>query len=145
MFNSSMMTRTLVQVFYAIPLGLMLAGLYSCSNLAESVGLNVSNIGEISKTQTMDANIYLKGKVEDRAPFLGTGAYQLQDSTGSIWVLTKLPVPLQGEQMLIQGTVRYQQIQLKELAGKDLGGVYVEELQRLERAPSPDRGPGTSK
>lgn len=140
-----MMTRTLVQVLYAIPLGLMLAGLYSCSNLAESVGLNVSNIGEISKTQTMDANIYLKGKVEDRAPFLGTGAYQLQDSTGSIWVLTKLPVPLPGEQMLIQGTVRYQQIQLKELAGKELGGVYVEELQRLERTPSPDRGTETSK
>ena len=130
------MTRTWVQVCRASTVWLLLSGLIACSNLAESVGFDVSQIGELQKNRAIDSSVYLKGKVDERAPFLGTGAYQLQDDTGSIWVFTKQPVPPLGEQLLIKGTVRYQQIQLKELAGKDFGEVYVEEIEQLERTPS---------
>lgn len=131
------MTRTWVQVGRASTMWLLISGLMACSNLAESVGFDVSQIGELQQNRAIDTSVYLKGKVNDRAPFLGTGAYQLQDDTGSIWVFTKQPVPPLGEKLLIQGTIRYQQIQFKELVGKDLGEVYVEEIEQLERTPFP--------
>jgi hypothetical protein len=31
--------------------------------------------------------------VENRAPFVGNAAYQLQDGTGKIWILTKQALP----------------------------------------------------
>lgn len=125
-----------VQAFRIAPLSLiLLSGLFSCGNLANSrlnLDFNVNRIADIQQKPELEAKVYLKGKVESRAPFLGTGAYQLQDNTGSIWVLTKQTVPQTGEQMLITGLVRYKGVTFKELAGKDLGEVYVEEIEQLK-------------
>jgi hypothetical protein len=38
--------------------------------------------------------------------------------------------------VLLKGEVRYKSITLKELAGKDLGEVYVEEMEQLNRTPA---------
>lgn len=129
-----------VQAFRIGPLSLiLLSGLFSCGNLANSslnLDFNVSSIADIQQKRQLQAKVYLKGKVESCAPFLGTGAYQIQDNTGSIWVLTKQTVPQPGEQMLIKGLVRYKGITFKELAGKDLGEVYVEEIEQLKLTSS---------
>lgn len=128
-----------VQAFRISPLSLiLLSGLFSCANMANSrltLDFNANSIADIQQKPELEAKVYLKGKVESRAPFLGTGAYQLEDNTGRIWVLTKQTVPQVGEQMLIRGLVRYKGITLKELAGKDLGEVYIEEIEQLKTTP----------
>jgi len=126
-----------VQAFRIGPLSLiLLGGLFSCGNLANSrLNLdfnNVSSIADIQQKPQLEANVSLKGKVENCAPFLGTGAYQLRDSSGSIWVLTKQAIPQTGELLQIKGLVRYKSITFKELARKDLGEVYIEEIEQLK-------------
>ncbi|MFB8798795.1 MAG: DNA-binding protein [Microcoleus sp.] len=119
------------------------SALFSCGNSPMSqlnLGLNVASIGEVQQKRQVDAEVYLRGKVENRAPFVGNAAYQLQDDTGSIWILTKQVLPQLGDEVLLKGAVRYKTIKLKDLAGKDLGEVYVEEIEQLKRTPAADKG-----
>ncbi|MBD1810782.1 DNA-binding protein, partial [Microcoleus sp. FACHB-DQ6] len=60
--------------------------------------------------------------------------------TGSIWILTtQEDLPQLGDEVLLKGEVRYKSITLKELAGKDLGEVYVEEMEQLKRTPAANK------
>ena len=129
-----------VQRFCTGSLSLVLAsGFFSCGNLPLSqlnLGFNVASISEIQQKRQVDSEVYIRGKVENRAPFVGNAAYQLQDGTGTIWVLTNQALPQLGDEVLLKGEVRYKSITLKELAGKDLGEVYVEEMEQLKRTPA---------
>src|SRR5689334_15466254 len=110
----------------------LLGGLIGCDQLAQS-GLSVSNIRDIQNKRDTSPLVYLKGKVTSQAKFLNNGAYQLQDGTGKVWVITnQMPIPNSGDEILIQGKVEYESI---PLAGKDLGEVYIQEQQRLEYKP----------
>lgn len=79
---------------------------------------------ENAKNQT----VHLEGKVGRQVPFLGSRAYELQDATGSIWVVTASKVPAAGETVLIRAVVRYQQI---NQAGRATSELYVEEQAQL--------------
>ena len=121
---------------------ILTTSLLSCGNLSMSqlnLGLNVASIGDIQQKRQVDGEVYLRGKVENRAPFVGNAAYQLQDGTGKIWILTKQALPKLGDEVLLKGEVRYKSITLKELAGKDLGEVYIEEMEQLNRTPAADK------
>ena len=141
------MTTAIKQVWFQRfctgSLSLVLAsGFFSCGNLPMSqlnLGFNVASIGDIQKKRQVDGEVYLRGKVENRAPFVGNAAYQLQDGTGTIWVLTNQALPQLGDEVLLKGEVRYKSITLKELAGKDLGEVYVEEMEQLKRTPAANK------
>lgn len=126
-----------VKAFRISPLWLiLLSGLCSCGNFANSrlnLDFNTTTIAQIQQKQELEAQVYLKGKVENRASFLGTAAYQLEDSTGKIWVVTKQAVPQPGEEIFIKGLVRYKSITIKQLAGKDLGEIYVEEIEKIKK------------
>ncbi|MDZ7961563.1 MAG: hypothetical protein RMY34_27405 [Aulosira sp. DedQUE10] len=108
------------------------AGLCSCSNFTQSgfnvgnfrVGSNVTPIGEIKPQQNNQATVYIQGKVERQVPLAKRWAYQIDDSTGKIWVVTNQTKLAKGDQVVIKGKVRYQSI---PLAGKEFGEVYVEE------------------
>ena len=132
-----------LQRFCTGSLSLVLAsGFFSCGNLPMSqlnLGFNVASIGDIQKKRQVDGEVYLRGKVENRAPFVGNAAYQLQDGTGTIWVLTNQALPQLGDEVLLKGEVRYKSITLKELAGKDLGEVYIEEMEQLKRTPAANK------
>ena len=132
-----------VQRFCIGSLSLVLAsGFFSCGNLPLSqlnLGFNVASIGDIQQKRQVDSEVYIRGKVENRAPFVGNAAYQLQDGTGTIWVLTNQALPQLGDEVLLKGEVRYKSITLKELAGKDLGEVYVEEMEQLKRTPATNK------
>ncbi len=121
---------------------ILTSSLLSCGNLPNSqfnLGFNVAKIGDVQQKRQVDTEVYLQGKVENRAPFVGNAAYQLQDTTGSIWILTKQALPQLGDELLLKGKVRYQSIKLKDLAGKDLGEVYVEEIEQLKHTSSSDK------
>ncbi len=119
---------------------ILIGGLFGCQNLAQSVGVNVNTISEVKAKSAINTTVTLRGKVQNRAPFLGMGAYQLKDNTGQILVLTKKSIPPMDKEIVIKGVIRSQKIMLKELPGKDLGEVYIEEQEILREdtgKPSP--------
>ncbi|MCL2927387.1 MAG: DNA-binding protein [Trichodesmium sp. St16_bin4-tuft] len=134
LFTSSLLNQFLVQ-FRMILIILLVSGLIGCNQITETaikLNLNVSWIGKIQRKGKIDNQVYLKGVVEGRAPFLETGAYELTDSTGSIWILTRAELPKIGAKITIKGKIRYQSIVVPQLGNKDVGDFYIEELERIE-------------
>ncbi|MDJ0704277.1 MAG: hypothetical protein QNJ46_13410 [Leptolyngbyaceae cyanobacterium MO_188.B28] len=77
--------------------------------------------------------VYLRGRVKQRIPLLNGWIYQLQDNTGSIWVMTPTPAPKVGEEILIKGLIHYEAI---PVAGEDLGEHYIEEQEQIQQEKS---------
>ncbi|MEH1833824.1 MAG: hypothetical protein V7L29_17570 [Nostoc sp.] len=110
----------------------LVVGLSSCNSLPSSglngvnlkIGTNVTPIREIKPKQDNQAIVYIQGQVEKQAPLMKQWAYQINDSTGKIWVVTNQKNLAKGAQVVIKGKVRYRSI---PLAGKELGEVYLEE------------------
>jgi len=118
---------------FGILLGL--TGLTGCAGWSEAVCVNglfpgrVRPIEQIQACSSTDYRVRLRGTVGDRAPLLNGQVYQLQDSTGEIWVLTSDTTLETGDQVVIRGRVRYQSI---SLAGREQGEFYIEELSQLD-------------
>ncbi|MEH2247981.1 hypothetical protein [Nostoc sp.] len=110
----------------------LVVGLCSCGSLPSSglngvnlkIGTNVTPIREIKPKQDNQATVYIQGQVEKQAPLMKQWGYQINDSTGKIWVLTNQKNLAKGAQVVIKGKIRYRSI---PLAGKELGEVYLEE------------------
>ncbi|NES84062.1 MAG: DNA-binding protein [Moorea sp. SIO2B7] len=131
---AKMFLKVKVLRFSILPL--LLGGLIGCNHLNNSglalpnkPNLTLTYIGELQQQQNRRSTVYLKGKVGNQAPFLRSGAYQLQDSTGSVWVITDQRLPTQGDEVLIEGKVEYQSILVEQ---QDVGELYVIELKQLE-------------
>jgi len=88
----------------------------------------VTTIGDVQKSSPKSSTVYLEGEVGKLVPLLESSAYELKDSTGSIWVVTKQIAPNQKEQVLLKAKVQHKNIRV---GGKTLKEVYVEEQQRL--------------
>jgi hypothetical protein len=77
-----------------------------------------------AQNSPQNPTVYLKGIVGDRVPLLGGNVYELQDSTGKVWVLTKTQPPEKGQELTLKGVLRYKSIPLN---GKEQGAVYLEQ------------------
>jgi RecJ-like exonuclease len=104
---------------------LLLPGLSGCGNL------QISNLRLLSptvisdiKAQHDEATVSLQGKVVNVVPLIQQQVYQVQDSTGKIWVLTHRSNVRVADQVSVAGKAHYQRISID---GKDVGEVYVEE------------------
>ncbi len=53
-----------------------------------------------------DKEVKLSGAVVDSYSFIGNGAYQIEDKTGKLWVVSNRGVPRKGAQVSVTGTVR---------------------------------------
>jgi hypothetical protein len=108
----------------------MIVGLFGCGNLKISgleranltFGRNVTPIRDIKPTQDSQAKIYVQGKVEKRVPLLQGRVYQVNDSTGSIWVVSKQDNLKEGESAVFGGKVSYESI---PIAGQEFGEIYL--------------------
>jgi hypothetical protein len=152
----SMGSRQKLKMLYFLPLCFLLfgGGLSSCGPSAGlsiggfNIGAagNVTKIRDIQQNQNAATTVYLQGQVTTRAPFLGSGAYKLQDATGAIWVFTDQTLPNVGDEVLLRGQLQFQSI---AVSGQELGEVYVQEQQMLQRRagqPAPTVSPqGSSK
>ena len=114
-------------------------GLLGCANSApfglsglsmSNIGMNITKISDISQNSTIDSVVHLQGQVTNRAPLMGLSAYQLKDTTGTIWVFTNQTLPNLGDEVLIQGKLQFQSI---PVSGKEFGEVYIVEEQVLQR------------
>ena len=128
-------------MIYLLPLYVLLfgIGLVGCGNSVplgltgfniDTLGITFTKIRDIPQNPDADATAYLQGQVVSRAPLMGSGAYKLKDATGTIWVFTNQTLPNLGDQVLIKGQLRFQSI---PISGQELGEVYVQEQQQLER------------
>ncbi len=114
-------------------------GLLGCHPLAYlSFAFPPSISVEQLQEKTEGTVIYLQGIVRNQAPFLDQGAYQLEDTTGKVWVITSHPLPKTGEQIALKGKVVYQSI---PIAGQELGEFYLVELEKVGKVPETDTKP----
>jgi len=121
----------------SVPLavGLLILGLVSCSQVPPA-GLSTLSLGSgqvtkirvLQERQPAEKVVYLQGQVSRQVPLVNQQAYELKDSTGSIWVVTQENAPNAGKAVTIKGKVRYQSI---PVGTKDLGEIYIEEQQQL--------------
>jgi hypothetical protein len=109
--------------FWAILL-LVLLGLFGCRS-------SLIMIEEVSP-QKVGKTVYLTGKVVHLAPFIGNGAYQMEDETGKIWVVTTQTLPQWNQQIKIKGKIEYQSL---PFAQQELGDFYLVELEQLSFLP----------
>ncbi|NER06328.1 MAG: hypothetical protein F6K17_28975 [Okeania sp. SIO3C4] len=132
---NSYLLNPLFEKFKIILILLLVTNLISCGKITETaikLNLNVSRISKIQTKGKIERQVYLKGTVEGQAPFLETGAYELTDDTGSIWIFTTAELPEVGTEITIKGKIRYQSIVVPELGNQDVGDFYVEEIERVE-------------
>ena len=73
--------------------------------------------------------VYLEGEVVHLAPLVDRTAYQLEDPTGTIWIVTATEPPKQGQQINVEGKIQYQSL---PFAQQELGDFYLVELERLD-------------
>lgn len=139
-----MLTHT--QVFRFSALFLLLLGTVGCGKSTPSqanspmqvpaalnLSFSITSIRDLQSAKPEEAMVYLKGKTGNQIPFLGERVYELQDKTGSVWVLTRQAAPNQGDEVVIKGKVRQQRMLLD---GKEQQAIYVEQQEQLEHRPS---------
>lgn len=102
-------------------LAILLGSLVSCKT-------SLISINQISPKQ-VGKTVYLTGKVVHLAPFVDNAAYQIEDTTGKVWVVTTLSPPKLGQQISIKGKIEYQSLAFAE---QELGDLYIVELEQLE-------------
>ncbi|AFZ44743.1 nucleic acid binding OB-fold tRNA/helicase-type [Halothece sp. PCC 7418] len=100
----------------------MLLGLTAC---VEKTPLPTP-IAELDRK--MGTSVYVQGIVRDRAPLLNQTAYQLQDDTGQIWVITTDSAPESGQTVTIQAKIKSTSIVLHQQRAQEL---YLQEVQTL--------------
>ncbi len=88
-----------------------------------TLDFSTAKISDLQK-QKINFTVHLQGKIGAQAPLAGLSAYELQDSTGKVWVVTKRASPPPGTDVKVTGKVRYQRILLD---GKDQGSIYIEQ------------------
>ena len=93
---------------------------------------SVVSIADVqTRPQTYEI-VRLRGTVRQQLPLFERGAYQLEDPTGTIWIVTEAPLPRLREEVLVRGRVRYEPIAAGD---REMGEAYAIELKRLESKP----------
>lgn len=92
--------------------------------LANRLGLGLTPIQAITTTpeQYRDQTVTLRGKVTNQIGILGTGAYEIQDNSGRVWVVTQAGLPTTETQVFVQGSPQ----EGLSIAGRSLGVTVVE-------------------
>lgn len=125
--------------FYLLTFNLFIfGGLVGCSGLENFsfngiTGRNVTSISNI-KSPNNQGTVYLQGRVTNVVPLSEPWqAYQMQDSSGTIWAITSLKGLQIEDKLVIKGNLRYQSIPMET---QELGDFYVEEQERIEHTPA---------
>ena len=105
---------------------ILLLGIISCGSLNprgfKPIGASITPINQLKSKQEPDT-VYIQGKVEKAIPLVKRRAYQVNDGTGKIWIVTNQTRIKQGESVVVKGKIRYKNI---PLSGQEYGELYVE-------------------
>ncbi|MDR9402549.1 MAG: DNA-binding protein [Halothece sp. Uz-M2-17] len=101
---------------------------FSLLSLASCQSTSPEVIAIAALDSKIEASVYVQGTVRDRAPLLNQTAYQLQDNTGKIWVITNNLAPESGQTITIQAKIKSKSMVLHQQRAQEL---YLQEVQRL--------------
>jgi hypothetical protein len=110
---------------FAFLVGCSLSGLAGCNQLAK-VGVGTTPISDVVANPSKYSNVTVRGKVTNQLGVLGTGAYELKDDSGSLWVVTQNGLPSKDTEMVIKGSAA----EGVTIAGQRLA-VTITEKERL--------------
>jgi membrane protein implicated in regulation of membrane protease activity len=83
-----------------------LALLVAASVVSTACGARTINHVLADPARYRDREVKLSGSVTDSYSFVGQGAYQLDDNTGKLWIVSSRGVPRRGSRVTVKGTVR---------------------------------------
>ena len=83
-----------------------LALLVVASVVSTACGARTINHVLADPARYRDREVKLSGSVTDSYSFVGQGAYQLDDNTGKLWIVSSRGVPRRGSRVTVKGTVR---------------------------------------
>lgn len=82
--------------------------------------------------------VQVSGTVGDRVPLVDAQVYQLQDDTGSIWVLTTDTSIQSGDRLTVEGQVEVERIEVGAVTARER---YLREVEQLDHQPAtPESG-----
>ncbi|MEN9225806.1 MAG: hypothetical protein Q6L60_03925 [Thermostichus sp. HHBFW_bins_43] len=87
---------------FLLVLGLALTGATGCGQLAR-LGIGTTPIATVAQNPTRHTNVVIRGQVVNQVGVFGQGVYQLQDSSGSIWVITDKGIPAMNSTVTVRG------------------------------------------
>ena len=91
-----MTTRRLAGLLTALMLGIVLSG----------CGATTINHVLADPSRYANKDVTVGGRVVKSAYVLGRGAYQIDDGSGTLWVVTKRGAPREGAKVSVKGKVR---------------------------------------
>lgn len=100
-------------------------GLHLPSGIAQIVR-PVVTIQELTPEQNGDT-VHVQGTVIGRAPLLSSSLYQVQDESGTVWVLSAEPLPPEAASVQVVGTLQVEPISVD---GIDISDFYIRETSR---------------
>jgi len=95
---------------------MLLLGTIALSSCAPT--LSTSTI----QTQPADQQVQVEGKVITVAPMINQVAYEVQDSGGSIWVMSQKQPPKLDSEISITGKVKFESIKVE---GQEIAERYI--------------------
>lgn len=84
--------------------------------------VKIINVSQMQKDTEKPRKVKINGEVKQIVPLLESIAYQVEDKTGSIWVISENKPPQMGNQIIVKGTLQHQSIPIGE---EDLGEYYI--------------------
>ena len=84
-----------------LALGILLAGVAGAAACAQSIQKVTAD-----PSRYRDREVTISGRVVNSYSIAGRGAYQVEDSTGRLWVVSDRGVPREGASVKTKGTIR---------------------------------------
>ena len=94
--------NVLAALTVTLALGISLS---SCTQLRRA-SAKTTEIAELTQT-VPNAEVYIRGTVTNQFSALGRGAYQVEDSSGSIWVTSERGLPPVNSTIVVKGLPRH--------------------------------------
>ncbi|MGY2716897.1 hypothetical protein ACVW01_001270 [Thermostichus sp. MS-CIW-19] len=95
--------------------------LTGCGPLAR-LGIGTTPIAQIEQNPSRYTNVYVRGRVVNQIGVFGQGVYEIQDSSGSLWVITDKGLPAMNSTITVRGKAQEGIL----LAGRRFGVSLVE-------------------
>lgn len=96
---------------------------------------STTSIESLRQAGQVERSMPLAGEVTQQLKILDGWLYQLNDGTGQVWILTQQSPPAVGQNIYVNGVLRYEAIVIN---GADLGDYYLEEKNhQIQEKPAP--------
>ncbi|KGF72063.1 hypothetical protein DO97_13225 [Neosynechococcus sphagnicola sy1] len=97
-----MPTRQLLSLITFLMLSCSSVSLIGCTQLAR-FGIGTTPISQIVSNPSQYQNATIRGKVINQIGVLGRGAYEIQDNSASVWVVTQSGMPPINSTVTVRG------------------------------------------